>query len=177
MEQSILMPPSVLADNNPRAYDEFNAQETTACEIPSANHHASAHALAKVAAAIAGRGQIAGVQLLSAEGVEAGHGNPTALPTFTLGKATTFNNMGVSLFNDDDPDCLDARGGFVGWLGHGGSAMMWHRELDVGFGYAMTKASVNLVNPRSRRLQRAVLECLGFEKQTSAPNDEAMDRI
>ena len=53
------------------------------------------------------------------------------------------------------------RKGFVGWMGLGGSAMQWHPELDIGFGYCMTEmVQLADANSRSWWLQEALLQCV-----------------
>ena len=42
----------------------------------------------------------------------------------------------------------------------GGSALQWHPDLEIGFGYAMNYVFFpDLVNTKAARLQRAVVEC------------------
>jgi CubicO group peptidase (beta-lactamase class C family) len=61
----VLTNPPVPAD-----YEICNRREWRAAEIPAANGHGNARALARVYAAIAGGGQVDGVRLLSAEAVK-----------------------------------------------------------------------------------------------------------
>ena len=139
----------------PRAYDVYNHADVAAAEMPSNNMHASARALATVASAMACGGAHRGVRLLSEAGVDAAHAAPDCKPTF-FGAKTVFTNAGVAVF-DRPGDLL--RGGYVGWMGHGGSAMQWHRGQRIGFGYTCTRMSISMRNPRARRLQLLALEC------------------
>ena len=52
-------------------------------------------------------------------------------------------NAGWSVF---DSDADDDREGFVGWQGYGGSALQFHPELGIGFGFAMNLAAIDLNN-------------------------------
>ena len=146
------LPPDVTM---PVGYDIYNHADVSAAEMPSVNMHASARALAAVASAMACGGAHKGARLLSAAGVDAAHGDPDCKPTFFTTK-TVFTDAGVAIFAEPG-DLL--RGGFVGWMGHGGSAMQWHRGEKIGFGYTCTKMSLSIRNPRARRLQLKALEC------------------
>eukprot|EP00937_MAST-01D_sp_MAST-1D-sp2_P007027 g7027.t1 len=59
-------------------------------------------------------------------------------------EATTKNvNAGWSVF---DSDADDDRDGFVGWQGYGGSALQFHPREQIGFGFAMNLAAIDLNN-------------------------------
>jgi len=147
------LPPDVTM---PIGYDIYNHADVAAAEMPSNNAHASARALATVASAMACEGAHRGKRLLSAAGVAAAQANPDAKPTF-VGATTVFTDAGVAVF--EKPSAF-LRGGFVGWMGHGGSAMQWHNAAKIGFGYTCTKMSISMMrNPRARRLQLKALEC------------------
>ena len=142
----------------------FNHPRTRAIEIPSANGHASARAMAAVMDVLAGGGERGGVRLLSAEGLAAALGDPVIEPTF--GPITTeFTNAGWNIYRKTDGAKMPMnRKGFIGWMGLGGSAMQFHpgtaAHPDVGFGYAMTEMAAMIdPNMRSWRLQAAVLRC------------------
>merc|ERR1711977_162222 len=144
------------------ATDLFNCSEMRRCEVPSANGHASARALALVAATIVEGGALTEAEegeegpegshrLLSSEGVEAAHAAPVKM---TMGPLpTSFTNAGWNLFED-------RRYGFVGWGGLGGSVVQWHREERVGVGYAMNLLEYSPANDRARVLQQAILACV-----------------
>jgi len=129
----------------------FNSAEMRRCETPSANGHASARALAKVAATIAQGGALGnGPRLLSPEGVDAAHGSPN-YKVAKWGIKTTFTNAGWNLFKEGRHD-------YVGWSGLGGSVVQWHREERIGFGYAMNLLEY-VGNERAFVLQETVLQC------------------
>lgn len=134
----------------------FNHPRVRQCEIPSGNAHASARAMAAVAAAIVEGGALpGGPRLLSEQGCVQGHGDPDTKRM--LGMDFTFTNAGWCTFKK-------MRSGFVGWMGLGGSVLQWHPEARVGFGYAM-----NLLEPllstgqRGLELQRVALQCASAE--------------
>merc|ERR1712232_987207 len=76
--------------------DLFNRPEVRECEVPSANGHASARALAAIAAMMAEQGSFAGHRLLSTEGFAAGVGDPVELKLFGLN--FKFTNAGWCLW-------------------------------------------------------------------------------
>lgn len=149
---------------------KYNAAKTRRAEIPSANGHATARGLARVAAGVAaaapfagaGDGRLDGVRLLSAAGYAAAHADPVALPTF-FGMKTNFTNAGVNIFSP--PAGMQDRGGFIGWMGYGGSACQWHPEKQIGFAYAMNAMEPDLDNQRSLRLQQALLRCVAAQQR------------
>ena len=64
---------------------------------------------------------------------------------FLCGSTRKFSLQGgVNIFNDyadDSPGervLKSGRAGFIGWLGFGGSVIMWRPDLNIGFGYACT---------------------------------------
>lgn len=58
-------------------------------------------------------------------------------------------------------------------MGFGGSAMMWHREERIGFGYAPTAVNPNPQNEISRALQRVVRLCARDARDAKATNEAA----
>ena len=92
-------------------------------QAPSANGHASAFALAKVASVMAMRGSAHGVSLLSEETYKRATGNVTEKKDMTLSATTKFNRGGWSIF---DTKFGYFRHGSIGWFGIGGSALQWH---------------------------------------------------
>jgi len=146
-------------------------------EHPSYGTLASARGMAKLAAAMADRGQMpeGGPMVMSAETWDLMHDNPTkhAIPGFKMD--TNFTQGGVNLFGPDgqmarqpEPHEIetDYRAkfkpmGFVGWMGLGGSVLQWHPELEIGFGYAPTLLHFwDLRNGKAEKLQRAVVDCI-----------------
>jgi hypothetical protein len=72
-------------------------------EIPSANAHATARAMAAVMNILGAGGERNGVKLLSPEGFSAAIADPVCLPTF-FGKTTEFTNAGMNIFRAAGPE-------------------------------------------------------------------------
>ena len=113
------------------------------------------------------------VHLLSSSTLAKAHGNPTLRYDEVLKSNTVFTSGGWAIFNSDsnsDPNRgTSSRGsdqsfggdrqGSFGWLGMGGSALQWHNELKVGFGYCGNLFGANLNNRNSMLVQNSVLDC------------------
>ena len=139
----------------------FNSPEVRLAEAPSSNGHASARALAKVAASIVERGQLKNhPRLLSAAGVDKAHDGIVHKTVFGV-LPTDFGNAGWNYFQTSGPL---GHGGFTGWMGYGGSVMQWHREERIAVGYAMNMLEVTLTNERSTALQAEILHCVARRK-------------
>lgn len=89
--------------------------------------HATARALAKLAAVMAGDGTAHGVTLLSAASVELSHHVTEADVKYdsVLKASTKFNRGGWNVF--DNHNFAHYRHGMVGWFGIGGSVLQWQR--------------------------------------------------
>eukprot|EP00928_Gymnodinium_smaydae_P031938 TRINITY_DN23275_c0_g1_i1.p1 TRINITY_DN23275_c0_g1~~TRINITY_DN23275_c0_g1_i1.p1 ORF type:complete len:456 (-),score=52.25 TRINITY_DN23275_c0_g1_i1:296-1663(-) len=158
-----------------RVFRLFNTPEARRCEIPSANGHASARALALIATVLAEGGTLpAGCVGCSTEGqtLLTKSGFQEAMDGLVdknmFGVSMPFNNAGWCKFQD--------RLGFMGWMGLGGSVLQWHREDRIGFGYAMNLLEPVPWNARALALQQVVQECArsapapphgGFSRETS----------
>ena len=135
----------------------YNTAEVRSCEFPSGNVHASARALATLAANIAEKGNIENSKgIISRNGVEDAMGGAAPKTMKLVGLfyiPSCFTNAGWNLFKGD-------RYGYAGWMGYGGSVAQWHMEERIGFGYAMTKVDmVSMDNSRAKILQKLVVEC------------------
>ena len=145
----------------PTGFDVYNHPDVRRAEIPSANTNASGHALGMIAAAVANGGVAPnGHRILSEAAIREMHANPV-IKKLIFSNAT-FVNCGVNHLKM--PNGIENRGGTL-WMGNGGSCLQWNLEHGVGFGYAMTLASVSPLNPRAKRLQLAVLECTVAEEE------------
>ena len=127
-------------------------------EIPSANGHATADALARLAAVFACDGRLDGYQVL-APGVAAQAARqrilgPDLVLPFTLAwGAGLLRNAPVSIYGPGSETA-----GHSGW---GGSCLMADPELGVSAAYVMNRQSAHLIgDPRSRRLIDALYEGL-----------------
>mmetsp|Transcript_85182 Transcript_85182/g.219408 ORF Transcript_85182/g.219408 Transcript_85182/m.219408 type:complete len:192 (-) Transcript_85182:163-738(-) len=130
----------------------FNHPSVRRCEVPSANGHASARALAAIAAAIVEGGALAGGRrLLSEDGVAKAQSDPVRKSMFYV-DGFSFTNAGWCHWGK-------MRAGFVGWMGLGGSVMQWQPEARIGFGYAMNLLEPTPWNARALELQLLALRC------------------
>ena len=147
--------------------DDWNHPLLRSVEIPSANGHANAFSMASVASALACGGEIPGnrgTRLLSKEGVAMATGSPVVRYDAECEAETSNTNAGWAVFDEAVPD---DRGGFMGWMGYGGSCLQFHPDpsLRIGFGFANNLAAIDLNNAALPpdgylhcELQRAVLE-------------------
>ncbi len=127
-------------------------------EIPSANGHATAPALARLAALLACEGSLDGQRLL-APGMAANvareriFGPDLVLP-FTLGwGAGLLCNRGLRIYGPDETS--------VGHSGWGGSCVMADAERGLSAAYVMNRQSTYLIgDPRPVRLLNALYEAL-----------------
>lgn len=154
----------------------FNRRCVRRAELPSANGHCSARAMAAVACAMVNDGAaparttsresiLGGAsysrdcshnhQLLSPAGVKAAVSNPVKKKMFRV--PMPFTNAGVCQWGE-------LRKGYVGWLGIGGSVMQWHPEEEISFAYAMDTMELVPWNARGLLLQTEVLKCAQREK-------------
>jgi hypothetical protein len=134
----------------------FNHPSTRSCEAPSCNGHASARAMAKIASVMAAHGTAHDVELLSKETSMIAQGNPTIKFDKMLFQNTKFCAGGWSIF---DSKFAYNRQGSMGWFGIGGSALQWHHEFKIGFGYACNLFGAELGNKNSALVQNAVIDC------------------
>jgi hypothetical protein len=122
--------------------------------------------LAKLAAAMVNNGQIHGHSVLGMQGLDALHANPIERSMTIMDN--TFSQAGLAFFNESDATKgrLEAglnsgRGGFVGWMGLGGSVFQWHREHRIGFAYVPTALNpIDLFNERGKSYQKEVMRCV-----------------
>jgi len=137
----------------------FNQDMTRRGESSSANGNCSARGLAKVAAAMANGGTFQEVKVLGEKGWEAMHAKPT-LGQLGFGSSDElyFTQGGVAEFRSTD--AYNARAGYYGWMGYGGSIFQWHPKLRIGFAYNPTLLEFHdMYNQRGGRLQEEVVRC------------------
>ena len=133
----------------------FNSEEVRRSECPSANGHATARGLAKIAGTIVEGGQLPNEhRIISEAGLKLAHANVIKRSMFVKYAMFQFNNAGWNLFKNQ------GRKGYVGWMGLGGSVMQWHPELSIGFGYAMNLLEITPSNERADCLQEIVVQCV-----------------
>ena len=133
----------------------FNDETVRSTEIPSANGNCSARGLALVAAALANKGSINGVEILSNKGWEEMHRDPIpALMNIMLQSA--FTQGGVNVYEEGS-----GRPGYIGWHGYGGSVFQWDPELKIGFAYCPTLLLwYELFNEKGALMQQEVTNCV-----------------
>jgi len=127
-------------------------------EIPSANAHATALALARLLSVVANGGILDGRKMISMEGIaravrERVHGPDRVLP-FTLSWGAGFlRNEGIHIYGPNDRA--------VGHSGWGGSCVMADMERRLSCAYVMTKQSHYLIgDPRPVGLIDTLYRCL-----------------
>lgn len=138
----------------------MNSREWRAAEIPAANGHGNARALARVYGALARGGELDGVRLLSPAAIERAieeqcHGEDAIM----VGMPSRFA-LGFSL---PVPETRIAPGERVfGHGGMGGSLGFADPDAKIGFGYTMNKMlfPTEPVDPRQPPLVNAVYEAL-----------------
>lgn len=143
--------------------DGVPVQNTTMwrrAEIPAANGHTNASALARMYCCLARGGELDSVRIISSGGVRAATRMNCFRKDLVLGFKVRWG-MGFML---NDP-LIGIQGPNLGAFGHsgaGGSVGFADPLHGLGFGYAMTQMTEGLNgDPRSLRLIEAVYGCLG----------------
>jgi CubicO group peptidase (beta-lactamase class C family) len=157
-EMPPLTPAALMAVTNPAQLPTApNDRAWRAAELPSANGQASAHGLARLYAALAGKGELEGVRILSAEGVRrmtrpaTSHGRIDQFLGFTDAWA-----MGVAL---NRPGIYGPNANTFGHSGWGGSFGCADPDAGVAIGYVCNQMGPELVgDPRTAGLCNAILE-------------------
>lgn len=126
-------------------------------EIPSANGHGNADAVARLFAALARGGALGSVRVLSGEAVELAREEHSRGPDPILFVDTRFG-LGFMLPQPHHPF---AREGSFGHTGAGGALGFADPDAQIGFGYAMNRCGASpLGDPRAQALADAVYESL-----------------
>lgn len=151
------------------ASNPYNSVEIRSIEMPSANGHSNARALAAMATVIVEGGQLGEQRLLSEEGVRRAVGNGVKDSMGLAGRLTNadfnptnvFTNAGFCAFRETPRG--QGRDGWTGWLGVGGSVLQWYsndeEEYRIGFGFCGTGLHLIPTNERALKLQNAVQTC------------------
>ena len=136
-----------------------NSREWRAAEIPAANGHGTAAALARVYAALAMGGDLEGVHVLSPELIEQARTEQSLGPDAVLMLVSRFG-LGFGMPTVEEPTGPNSE--VFGHAGMGGSYGQADPENRMGFGYTMNLMHMGawLVDPRPRALLRAVYEAL-----------------
>jgi CubicO group peptidase (beta-lactamase class C family) len=152
--RSFMNPPSMALGVNHAAWRR--------AEIPGANGHATARAIARIYGALARGGELLGVELLSREGIERCCEEQSRGEDAVLLISTRIGG-GFMLPQLDVPGASFGPGaGAFGHPGAGGSVGFADPEARVGFGYVMNRMGPHiLLDPRATALIAALYDCLG----------------
>ncbi|MBI2912841.1 MAG: beta-lactamase family protein, partial [Chloroflexi bacterium] len=133
-----------------------NTRPWRAAEIPAANGHGNARALARVYGAMARGGDIDGIRVLSPSAVERATEEHSYGPDAVLAGLPTRFGLGFML---DMPEMqISPSGRLFGHAGMGGSFGFADPQAKLGIGYTMNKMlmSLDLVDPRWEGLLGAI---------------------
>jgi CubicO group peptidase (beta-lactamase class C family) len=141
----------------------FNARAWRAAEIPAANGHGSARALARIYGAVA-RGTLDGVTVLSRDAIDDARTIRRDGPDLVIPLPTRYG-AGFQVGTDAEPigpPPVAGRAGAFGHSGAGGSLGFCDPELQLGFGYAMNRMEMGLflIGPRATALMNAAYASL-----------------
>jgi CubicO group peptidase (beta-lactamase class C family) len=145
---------------NPMPLTGHNSAVWREAEIPGANGHGTARALARVYGALATGGDLDGVHVLSPESIarcaqEQSHGEDAVL------MISTRFGLGFMLSQDFEGGAFGPGARSFGHPGAGGSVGFADPDAGVGFGYVMNRPGPNiLLDPRATALIDAVYESL-----------------
>jgi CubicO group peptidase (beta-lactamase class C family) len=129
--------------NPPGGADRVNTRAWRAAEIPAANGHGTATALARIYGALARGGELDGVRLLQRESIDRARTEQAFGPDAVLGGLPMRFGLGFMLRTDFMP--ISPNAGAFGHPGAGGSIGMADPDAKVGFGYVMNKMKMGLV--------------------------------
>lgn len=134
-----------------------NTRAWRAAEIPSANAHATARAVARIYSALACGGAVDGIRLLDRGTIEEAVAEASAGEDLVLGRPSRFG-LGFQLTQPERP--LGPNRGSFGHFGAGGSVGFADPDVGLAFGYAMNRSGPRWQNPRNRALIDAVYASL-----------------
>ena len=150
----------LLAFVNPAGTGDHNSPQHRRAEIPAINGHGSARALARVYGALAHGGELDGVRVLSAAGIERAREVETHEPDalfgvpLRLGLGFWLSQPGVRGF------AFGPNEGAFGHPGAGGSLGFADPAARLGFGYVTNRMGQALeVDPRAQALIDALYAC------------------
>jgi CubicO group peptidase (beta-lactamase class C family) len=132
------------AFGNPRQKPgDVNTREWRAAEIPAANGHGTARALARIYGALARGGEIDGTRILRADTIDQAIVEQSNGPDAVLGGLPMRFGLGFMLRSPIMPLSPSPRA--FGHPGAGGSIGMADPDAKVGFGYTLNKMQMGLV--------------------------------
>ena len=130
-------------NNPPIRSGAHNTPEWRRAELPAANGHGNARALARIYGALACDGEVDGVRLLEPDSVVRARTEQASGPDATLGGLPIRYGLGYMLRSDFMPFSPNPKA--FGHPGAGGSIGLADPDTGVGFGYVMNKMSMGLV--------------------------------
>lgn len=145
---------------NPSGLSGFGTVNTRAwrgAEIPSANGHATARGIARVYAALACGGQVAGTRLLADDTIAHATTEAVAGPDLVLGRPSRFG-LGFQLSRTESPFGTSPRA--FGHFGAGGAVGFADPDARLAFAYTTSLPGPRWRNPRNRGLIDAVYAVL-----------------
>ena len=135
-----------------------NSRGWRGAEIPAANGHTNARALAQLYGVLARGGEFDGGRLMEAREITACHREESSGPDEVLLISTRFSS-GFMLSQADEE--MGPNASAFGHPGAGGSLGFADPEAKIGFGYAMNRMGGRiLLDPRAKALIAAVYESL-----------------
>jgi CubicO group peptidase (beta-lactamase class C family) len=134
-----------------------NTRAWRAAEIPSANGHATARAVARIYSALACGGVADGIRLLEPETIEEAVAESSSGTDFVLGRPSRFG-LGFQLTQPERPLGPNPRS--FGHFGLGGSLGFADPDAGLAFGYTLNRSGPRWQNPRNRALIEAAYASL-----------------
>ncbi|MBC8187934.1 MAG: beta-lactamase family protein [Proteobacteria bacterium] len=132
------------AFNNPRmSANTAHSRAWRGAEIPAANGHGNARALARIYGALACGGEVDGIRILEPETIDRARTEQASGPDATIGQLPMRYGLGYMLRSDFMP--LSPSPNAFGHPGAGGSIGMADPDSGVGFGFVMNKMQMGLV--------------------------------
>ncbi|MFE6752107.1 serine hydrolase domain-containing protein [Streptomyces sp. NPDC057684] len=159
-----LAPAALAALTNPIAgASEANTAAWRAAEIPAANGHGTARAVAALYAIVAGKGRSGDRQILSPEGAERIREGQGGCRDLVLGAGFTHETeLGLGLWLSGPNGSYGPNPRAVGHDGFGGSFGSADPESRVAMGYVMNRMGPHIADdPRKMALISAVYDALG----------------
>ncbi len=145
--------------NPPIAPDAMNTAAWRRAEIPAANGHTTARALARLYGALANGGNVNGFRVLSRESIERALEEQADGPDAVLPLHTRF---GLGFMRSTPQEPIGPNPRTFGHGGMGGSMAFADPDAHVGFGYTMNEMHMGLwlIDPRAVALINAVYASL-----------------
>ncbi len=128
--------------NPPRLFEDVNSREWRAAEIPAANGHGTAAALARLYGALARGGELDGVHVLGPEAIERANTEQAFGKDEILAPLVTRFGLGFFMTHPAIPFGSNSRS--FGHPGAGGSIGFADPDAKLGFGYVMNQMQTGL---------------------------------